>query len=143
MDTMVSRHDLQSAFFNFENRWKSHEAKFGEYDGWAMTFVSSLVSHNYTRMLRRIHVFWNKSSIDSLYIQNINQNVLSLPIINGVILCYISDANTTISFYAFFEIININDDSHMKQVFDDFTTFTDCFVQHKYCTNIRDKVDST
>ena len=100
-----------------------------------------------TSFLQKIHVFWCESNIDTFHTQNINHNVLSRSIRYVEILCYLSDANTTIFKHSFsyFSVVIVNNcgglTPRQTQIFDDFTTFIKCFVVYSN-TSFRDKVYS-
>ena len=89
-----------------------------------------------TPFLLKVQVFfWYESSIDTLHTQNINPNE---SIRDVEILCYLSDVNTMIikhsSFNFFYAIVSVRGEwtTRMRQVFYDFTTFTEYFVLRKY-----------
>lgn len=71
---------------------------------------------------QKIQIFWLDSSIDTFY----NQNMLSWSTRDAKILCYLTDANTLILKHCFLTFSDVI--TRMSQVFEGFTTFTNCFV---------------
>lgn len=73
-------------------------------------------------------------SNNTVYTKNINQNLLSQSISYVEVHCYVSDTNTTYCKYCFFNLVDViviyrgEWTTCMKQVFDVFTTFTQCFM---------------